>query len=483
MLKKLNITWEQTPKQQIAWNYLVDNTTFEVLFGGGAGGAKSFLGCAWLIIVCGKYPNTRWLMGRSKLKTLKQTTLRTFFDVCKMWGIENGRDFSYNSMDGIILFTNGSEILLKDLFLYPSDPNFDSLGSLEITGAFIDEANQITQTAKNIVLSRIRYKLDENKLTPKLLLTCNPAKNWVYSEFYKTSKDKTIDITKTFIQALATDNPFVSKHYIANLKRLDKNSKERLLFGNWEYDDDPSKLFDISAIIDLFTNNGIKQGKVKPIKYITVDVARGKSEGSDEMVIARWKDLQVYKIERFARKFNNAINIQELVEHLEKIERDDKIRRSHFIIDEDGVGGGAVDNFKGCTGFINNSKPIQSNLYENSDADKREQIRANYTNLKSQCWWKLASLTRDGEIGITCDDEAKQFIIEDLEQIRRKDADRDGKLAVEGKDRIKERIGRSTDIGDTLMMRMIFEIKPKSNVRLAPVRSPGITSGLRTMKF
>jgi hypothetical protein len=60
---------------------------------------------------------------------------------------------------------NGSEILKKDLYV-PPDPNFDSLGSLEITGA-IDECNQITYKAWQIVKSRIRYKIKSLGITQK----------------------------------------------------------------------------------------------------------------------------------------------------------------------------------------------------------------------------------------------------------------------------------------------------------------------------
>jgi len=52
--------------------------------------------------------------------------------------------YSYNAQSSEINFSNGSQIVLKDLFSYPSDPNFDELGSLEITDAFIDEANQVS---------------------------------------------------------------------------------------------------------------------------------------------------------------------------------------------------------------------------------------------------------------------------------------------------------------------------------------------------
>ena len=76
-------------------------------------------------------------MGRSKLDSLKKTTLNTFFEVCEAWGVVSGKHYHFNAGSNIIKFYNKSEIMLKDLFLYPSDRNFDNLGSLEITGAFI----------------------------------------------------------------------------------------------------------------------------------------------------------------------------------------------------------------------------------------------------------------------------------------------------------------------------------------------------------
>jgi len=154
-------------KQEYAVYYLKDNETEEVLYGGAAGGGKSALGCLWLIEMCQTYPGSRWLMGRSKLKTLRETTLNTFFELTGR--LKLGQQFTYNAQDHIINWHNGSQILLKDLFHYPSDPNYDSLGSLEITGAFIDECNQVVYLAWQIVKSRIRYKLTEFKSLKKML--------------------------------------------------------------------------------------------------------------------------------------------------------------------------------------------------------------------------------------------------------------------------------------------------------------------------
>ena len=200
-----------------------------------AGGGKSVLGCFWVLKMCLKYPGTRWLIGRSILKTLKETTIKTLFEVLQMQEIPK-QAYKYNAQTNELIFYNKSEIIFKDLFSYPSDPNFDELGSLEITGCFIDEAIQVKEKAKNIVKSRIRFKLDKYNLIPKMLYTSNPGKGWLYKEFYKPYLNNTLQNNKKFVQSLLTDNPYISEYYAENLESLDKESKQRLLHGNWDYE-------------------------------------------------------------------------------------------------------------------------------------------------------------------------------------------------------------------------------------------------------
>ena len=235
-----------TAKQTKALDYLEDQETKELAFGGGAGGGKSALGCYWITKQCLKYKNTRWLLGRSVLKTLKQTTLQTLWEIFKKQGIIPSH-YKYHQQSNEIHFFNGSSILLKDLFFYPSDPNMDELGSLEITGAFIDEAIQVTEKVKDIVKSRIRYKLDENNLIPKILYTSNPGDGWLYDEFYSKSINNILPKERKFIQSLLPDNPHISDHYRSQLNELDEESKQRLLYGNWDYEA-KGKVFPVSKI-------------------------------------------------------------------------------------------------------------------------------------------------------------------------------------------------------------------------------------------
>ena len=52
----------------------------------------------------------------------------------------------------------------------------------------------------------------------------------------------------------------------------------------------------------------------------------------------------------------------------------------------------------------------------------------------------------------------KQYIIEELEQVRAKNQDKDAKLQIIPKDIVKNLIGRSPDFADSLAMRMYYEI-------------------------
>jgi|TARA_R110000744_G_scaffold378850_1_gene495647 hypothetical protein len=427
----MDISPNFTPKQELAIEYLFDNDTREVLFGGAAGGGKSYLGCCWLLIMALKFPGTRYLMGRAKLDSLKKTTLNTFLEVCQQWGLKANKHYTFNGSSNIITFYNKSEIILKDLFLYPSDRNFDSLGSLEITGAFIDEANQITEKAKNIVASRIRYKLDKFKLVPKILLSCNPSKNWCYNEYYRPAKDNTLKPYRKFIQSLVTDNPFISKHYEAQLQTLDELSKQRLLYGNWEYDTSNDSLVDYDAILNIFNTIGLDGDK-----YITCDVARF---GADKTVIMLWQGLHIVSIQYYLKS-----DIPLIVNTIKDLQSLHAVKLTNIIVDEDGVGGGCKDYLR-CVGFQNNSRPIKAE---------------NYQNLKTQCYYKLAELINTGQIGVTCKDvNIKQNIIEECEQIRRKDADKDGKLKLIPKEDVKITIGRSPDYSDAMAMRMYYEIE------------------------
>jgi hypothetical protein len=131
------------------------------------------------------------------------------------------------------------------------------------------------------------------------------------------------------------------------------------------------------------------------------------------------------------------------VDEIKKLQQENQVNLTNIIVDEDGVGGGVKDYLR-CRGFVNNSKPLKNE---------------NYQNLKTQCYYKLADLINKGQIGISCSDvNVKNSIIEECEQVRTKDADKDNKLQIIPKDTVKAILGRSPDYSDALAMRMFYEI-------------------------
>jgi phage terminase large subunit len=504
-------------KQNHAVYYLNDETTTEVLFGGGAGGGKSALGCLWIISVCQKYPGIRTMIGRSKLKALNETTLNTFFQLTSNLGISN--QYKYDSQKNLIKWHNGSVILLKDLFLYPADPEFDSLGSLEITYSFIDECNQIVLKAWQVAKSRLRYRLrdfapngeltknlkihaweyvngnyitkeysngkkvtydysgeeevicekvdkdykkfnkipcewyqSDGKITKgligKQLGTCNPAKNWTYSDFYNPSLSNTLKPFRKFVQALPKDNPHLPKSYIDNLKSMDMASRKRLLEGDWNYDDNPYAMFEYSDILAMFTNDWIKPNNDK---YMTCDIAY---TGSDKFVIIIWNGFVVTKVIAIDKIDDTMISkkIHDLrIEH--------RVPVKNVLYDADGLQtftrySSKFGTLSGAIGFKNNSRPIKV-------SGKIE----NFRNLKAQSYFYFSDMVKDGKILIQDKVYSKQ-IIEEFEQINRKPLDDDGLISMEKKSDVRERLKRSPDFADAIMMRAYFEIKGKPKPRI-----------------
>lgn len=464
---------ELTAKQTEAVDLWEDSVTKEIVFGGGAGGAKSFVGCYCITKSALKYAGTRWMIGRKKLKTLKETTLITLFRVFQLQGLKRDEHYRYNETASTITFYNGSVILLKDLCYYPSDPDFDELGSLEVTGVFIDEIAQIVHKCWSIVRSRIRYRLDDftpcgyetkdlevaeydyrgmpckwylpdgtisGGLIPKILGTLNPAKNWVYKEFYLKAKSKTLEEGKAFIQSLVKDNKYATLQYIESLKDMPKQQRDRLWHGIWEIES-PDQIIEQIKINEMFTNHWLlKEAKER---YIICDVAR---YGKDLAVIGYWEGMVLKKMYTFKKS-----SITTLHKIIETIRLAKKVPISNILVDEDGVGGGLVD-MGGYVGFVNNSSPIDGK---------------NYLNLKNQCYFMLADKVNANEVlvdaGLNTTDV--EHLIEEFEQIRiDMDNTDDAKLRIISKDKIKENIGRSPDISDMCAMRMYFILSPSRGV-------------------
>jgi phage terminase large subunit len=425
-----NIIVNPNLKQSECLNLLLNkNGKTHILYGGAAGGGKTWLGCVWLIYSCLTYPGTRWILGRTELKALKESSLNTLKDVAIEWEIMHRIKINLHTNE--IVFDNGSIILLKNLEYKPSDPNFDSLGSIEVTGAYVDEATQLSEKAYHIIGSRIRYKLNEYNLEPKFLLTCNPAKNFLYSLFYKPHIKNEIARYRYFIQAKVKDNPYISKEYVENLEKMPPDLRARLRDGDWDWDEADNQLIGAESIYNLPSTH-IAEGDM----FLTGDVARF---GKDRSVYYIWKGFTVIEciiIEK--ADLQTQINLLKL--EINKY----KIQNSNIIIDSDGVGGGVCDALR-ARAIVNNSRAIGAE---------------NFKSLKDQLYYKLSEKIDDFKIYESVwqrrvgDSTLGEMLGQELSYVR-SDNGMDGKLSIMKKDRVKELIGRSPDFSDALAYRML----------------------------
>jgi hypothetical protein len=435
-------------KQKLAAKAWIDPTITDIVYGGSKGGGKSFLGASLIFGNALTYPGTRYFIARKKLIDLKIHTIPTIEKVFKGWGIKINDYGKFNGQDHCYYFNNGSAVLLIDAKDMPGDPLFERFGSMEMTQGWIEEAGEFQESAMtNLSISIGRCLNDKYGLVGKLLQTCNPKKNYLYRNYYLPWKNGTLPPNKIFIQAFAHENKKNEAGYVDRLKTLLKGiERERLLEGNWEYASDASSLIDYDKILDIFTNTHVPKGK----KYITADIAR---LGGDRIVMIEWDGWRG-KVKAWDKELldKTGAKIEEARYRLQ-------IGNSEVLVDEDGMGAGIVDFMK-FKGFVNNSSPLAA---PNGPVDEKgNQIKENYDNLKSQCYYRMAERINRNELYLECDsEEVKQWIIEELEQVKQKELDSDLKKGVVPKDKVKELIGRSPDFSDAIMMREYFELKPK----------------------
>lgn len=454
----MNVEIKPQQKQYECYLKLFDDETRFPGFGGGAGGGKTWLGCEWMLMNCYRYPGFKGFIARKELKRLMSSTFITWQKVCTYhhipqadWKLEG----KYNYIEFVQGLAKGSRIDLLDVSFKPSDPMYERFGSLECTDGWGEEVGEWDFGAFDVLKSRIgRWRNEEfeamgHPKVPKFLLTFNPTKNWLYRIYYKPWKEGTLPKEYSFTQSLYADNSFTADKYGKQLNEIaDPVMRQRLRDGIWEYSDEDTVLMTYEAIMDLFSNPATFSNDL----YLTADIARF---GSDRIVYGIWRGYDLTQV--ITKKHQGTdVTTQEIRDMLTQ----NRIPFSHCVVDADGVGGGVVDNLRGVKSFVNNSSPLKTPTSTDPSKLKPE----NFKNLKAQCSYLLSEKVNNHELSISAkmNPKDKEYLIEELGQIKRRITDDDTTLQLISKDDIKQNLGRSPDLADMVMMRMYFELdKPR----------------------
>jgi len=531
------IDWKRVARIDKQWQPVFDDTTVTLWYWGAAWWWKSYIGCKWLSMVAKRYPGTRRFIAREELKRLKWSTLLTLFEIFESEWMVRDVDYSYNNIAGEVKVFNWDSpttvIMLLWLEELPSDPLYSRFWSMEFTWWFIDEANEVAENWFNILGTRIRFKLEkfcphcawsissdnfvrvdsidnpdqtdvDDKyieknlykcptcnnstygLCPKVLCTFNPDKWRVYHKYYKPWRQSKLPTHTKFIPALATDNPHLPRVYIQSLKSLkDKVMKQRLLYGNFDYDDSPGRLYEYDELLAMFsreTNTSLLSKKLEEdtmfkkavsihwkreitgYNYrIVCDPAR---HWRDRAVITLWNGLSVEKIIIYLKS-----DITELEDEIRKLWDRYWIWSRQTIVDDDWVWWWLKDSLK-CVWFVNNAQAIQPKKMKKNKMEK-----LNYQNLKTQCYFEIANHLENMAISVDditikwwtheemaalTPDIIKERLLEELDAMVEVDIDKDWPKKIIPKKDLKKKLWRSPDMWDCIMMRMFWEIKASS---------------------
>lgn len=425
-----------------------DSPIEELMYGGAGGGGKTGLGCLWLLSMAIRYPGTRYFIARRELKDLHNSTWYSLNEFCKLLGILP-EWVEYRRLESELRIRNGgtgeaSVISMIAAKWEPSDPHYDRFGSYQWTSGWIEESQEVPERAAEVLKTRIgRYRNDEFGIKPRILHTANPTKGYLYRTFYKPWRQQKLEKHMAFVPALHGDNPYLSMNYRFILDNIrDLSTRQRIRDGIWEFGEDGS-LIPFDAIQDAFMNIVEPGG----MKALSCDAAR---LGGDYVTMWLWEGRTATLIDNF-RKKDTAFTASKLRDYASK----HAVPRSWIIVDEDGVGGGVIDQLPGISGFNAQSVP----------KDDRHVGREQYANLKAQCTYKFADEVNARALrlvvphGVNADGlHLQEAVVADLEQMKSWKLDTSKHIQVMPKDEVKRALGRSPDFGDGLMMRFALDM-------------------------
>lgn len=250
------------------------------------------------------------------------------------------------------------------------------------------------------------------------------------------------------------DNPHIPPDEIEKArKELDPTTYKQEILA--EYVDNAGALFRYTSLIDMFSNTITKSSE----KYLTVDIA---DDGSDKTVFNFWHGLESYRIDQYAQLQTDGI-----ISQIRESAAQEKVPYSQIAVDAIGVGAGVASSplLTGVVGFKSSYAPLRTEKdivrLPNVHYAGHAPLVSEYRNLRSQCVFTLAQKVNDHLIAVKTEDgRVKSAIIEELSAYQDASVG-DGKRMATMKEDVKESIGHSPDITDTLVMRMYFELRSK----------------------
>ena len=204
----------------------------EVLFGGAAGGGKSFGQLMDALLYALRYPKSKQLILRRTYPELDKSIIRVAQEVYPK------EIYRYNAAKHVGVFVNGSVL---DFGYCDSESDVYRYQSAEYDVIRFDELTHFTKQMYLYLMSRLRGVSGYPK---QMKSSTNPGgvgHNWVKERFIDPCSPGEVLSTETgsrlFIPAKVSDNGFLMRAdpmYLARLENLCDKDKRALLYGDWD---------------------------------------------------------------------------------------------------------------------------------------------------------------------------------------------------------------------------------------------------------
>ena len=216
-------------KRQAAF---LDAKADEVLFGGAAGGGKSYAQMIDALNYAIQYPGSRQLILRRTFPELEKSLIRVAQAIYP-------RDiFKYNASKYCGTFTNGSRI---DFGHCHAEDDVYKYQSAEYDVIRFDELTHFSEFMYRYLLSRVRGANDFPKMVKSSTNPGGVGHAWVKERFIDIGEpDKVHSLpggTRIYLPAKIQDNSFLMRSdpdYIKRLKNLPARERRALLHGDWD---------------------------------------------------------------------------------------------------------------------------------------------------------------------------------------------------------------------------------------------------------
>ncbi|MBQ5782681.1 MAG: terminase family protein [Oscillospiraceae bacterium] len=201
------------------------------MFGGAAGGGKSYAQLIDSFLYAMKYPGSKQLILRRTLPELEKSLIRVSL------GLYDRSVYRYNGAKHTGSFCNGSII---DFGYCDRENDVYRYQSAEYDVIRFDELTHFTEEMYVYLMSRIR---GVNSFPKQIKSSTNPGgvgHSWVKARFIDRCAGgiyRDENGTRQFIPAKVGDNTFLMKNdkgYLARLNRLGEKDRRALLHGDWD---------------------------------------------------------------------------------------------------------------------------------------------------------------------------------------------------------------------------------------------------------